>query len=152
MYKTIVSFLLILTVCIANVSAEPGRWEKNISGEGWQLWLDKDAEWVDDDLYLAPFDISLLPLNPPSCGWDDLHAMENKLVTVPGTVEQYYWSGNGNPVGRAGDYRGVSWWSTTFQLDRSLKGKQIILSFVSVNLRAEVYVNNKLVFGFSDIA
>ncbi|MBN1294918.1 MAG: hypothetical protein JXB48_23985, partial [Candidatus Latescibacteria bacterium] len=63
---------------------------------------------------------------------------------VPGTVEQYHWQDNGNPVGEAGDYRGVSWWSTTFSLDRSLSGKRILLKFDSVVLRAEVFVNRKL--------
>ena len=44
-----------------------------------------------------------------------------------------------------GDYIGVSWWSKKFQLDENLKGKRITLAFQSVNLRAEVFVNGKLV-------
>ena len=64
---------------------------------------------------------------------------------MPGTVEEHFWGANGNPFGIAGDYRGVSWWSMTFPLDASMKGKCITIAFRSVNLRAEVFVNRRLV-------
>jgi len=144
--RRIVLFTLFLSLFnVSLVAAAPGRWEMKVSGEGWRLWLDKEAEWIDDDLYLPPVDVSALPVNPPTCGWDGLDAADGRIVSVPGTVEEYYWSANGNPVGRAGDYRGVSWWSTTFRLPPELRGKKIIIAFESVNLRAEVFVNRKLV-------
>jgi len=59
-------------------------------------------------------------------------------------VEEHFWGANGNPIGVAGDWRGVSWWSATFLLDSELRGKRITLRFESVNLRAEVFVNRKL--------
>lgn len=124
--------------------ALPGRWENELSGEGWRLWLDENAEWKNDPVYMPPVDISLLPEKPPSCGWDDLERLSDKSVSVPGTVEEYFWGANGNPIGIAGDYRGVSWWSRTFELDSSLKGKRIALAFDSVNLRAEIFVNRTL--------
>ncbi|MFC1540875.1 sugar-binding domain-containing protein [Candidatus Latescibacterota bacterium] len=128
-----------------DIYADPGRWEQTISGDEWELWLDKDAEWIEDELFVKPPDISRLPMNPPSCGWDSFDKIIKKTVEVPGTVEQYYWSENGNPVGRAGDYRGVSWWSKSFHAGQSLKGKKILIAFESVNLRAEVFVNHRLV-------
>jgi beta-galactosidase len=150
--KCIVAALFVLTVFVSHADAEPGRWEKDISGatgatgSGWSLWLDRDADWKEDTLYLPPVDVGSLPVNPPTCGWDRLgKAPGSKDVTVPGTVEGYFWSDNGNPNGIAGDFRGVSWWSRTFAVDSSLSGKQITLAFDSANLRAEVYVNKKLV-------
>jgi len=144
--RRIVLFSLFLSLFgVSLVAAAPGRWETKVSGEGWRLWLDKEAEWIDDELYLPPVDVSAVPVNPPTCGWEGLDAADGRIVSVPGTVEEYYWSANGNPVGRAGDYRGVSWWSTTFRLPRELRGKRIIIAFESVNLRAEVFVNRKLV-------
>ncbi|MCE5248646.1 hypothetical protein LLG96_00350 [bacterium] len=128
----------------ALVSAAPGRWEKEISGKGWRLWLDRKAEWMNDTIYLPPVNVGSLPVNPPTCGWDKLNSI-GKSVSVPGTVEEYYWDANGNPVGEAGDYRGVSWWSTSFTLEPGLKGKRIVLKFKSAVLRAEVFVNRKLV-------
>jgi len=133
-----------LLLCVFHAGAEPGRWEYELSGEGWRLWLDREAEWIDDDIYMPPVDVSALPVNFPTCGWEKLHAVSDKIVDVPGTVEEHFWGANGNPVGVAGDYRGVSWWSTTFTLDPSLSGKRIILAFDSVVLRAEVFVNRKL--------
>ncbi len=145
MKKTLLILVPLLLFSALAANAAPGRIERTISGEGWKLWLDKEAEWIDDDLYLPPLDIDRIPENPPTCGWDELYAIESLDVSVPGTVEQYCWSENGNFVGRAGDYRGVSWWSTEFTLDRSMQGKRILLDFECANLRAEVYVNGKLV-------
>jgi len=143
--KTIILFLLGFFLFSSFVTAAPGRWEKELSGDGWQLWLDREAQWIDDDIYLPPVDVSSIPVNPPTGGWDKFDSVDRKTVAVPGTVEEYYWSANGNPVGTAGDYHGVSWWRTTFHLDSGLKGKKIVLQFESVNLRAEVFVNRKLV-------
>jgi beta-galactosidase len=125
--------------------ASPGRWETMLSGDNWKLWLDKSAQWINDDIYMPPVNLATIPVNPPSCGWDNLGDTFDKKVTVPGTVEGYFWGANGNPIGIAGDYRGVSWWSTSFRLDPALKGKKIHINFESVNLRAEVFVNRKLV-------
>ncbi|MFC1538360.1 glycoside hydrolase family 2 protein [Candidatus Latescibacterota bacterium] len=140
------AMLIVLFLCVQNADADPGRWEMDISGDGWSLWLDRDADWKDDELYLPPVDVSALPVNPPTCGWERLGKVSGgKDVSVPGTVEEYFWSANGNPNGIAGDYRGVSWWSRTFTLDGSLRGKRITLAFDSVNLRAEIFLNNRLV-------
>ncbi|MFC1650211.1 glycoside hydrolase family 2 protein [Candidatus Latescibacterota bacterium] len=144
--KILYFIVLCFTISVISVSAAPGRWEKEISGDGWKLWLDHAAEWSNDDIYLPPVDVSSLPVNPPTCGWDKLDAECERIVTVPGTVEEYFWGEIGGvepDVG--GDYRGVSWWSTTFSLDPDLKGKKIVICFESVNLRAEIFVNKKLV-------
>ena len=144
-----ISFILLVSFFIIpaaqDAAAQSGRWEQELSGDGWKLWLDRYADWTNDTLYLPPVTVSTIPAIPPTCGWENLDASYHKKVTVPGTVEEHFWSANGNPNGTAGDYRGVSWWSRTFRLDPSLKGKRIILAFDSVNLRAEVFLNRKLV-------
>ena len=133
--------LIIISTCLF---AQEGRWEKELSGENWKLWLDPTALWYDDDIYLPPFNVSTLPVNPPSCGWNKFEQVEKLDVHVPGTVEEHYWGEIGGAIpDTGGDYIGVSWWSTTFELDRSLKDKRITIYFESVNLRAEVFVNGK---------
>ncbi|MDP2982915.1 MAG: glycoside hydrolase family 2 TIM barrel-domain containing protein [Candidatus Latescibacter sp.] len=141
--KLIVSSLLFLLSGVLLAAAAPGRYEKELSGEGWRLFLDKNADWKNDPVFMPPVNVSTLPVNPPACGWDDLERKCDKVVSVPGTVEEHFWGVNGNPIGVAGDWRGVSWWSTTFLLDSELRGKRITLRFESVNLRAEVFVNRK---------
>ncbi|MBT4483891.1 MAG: beta-glycosidase, partial [Candidatus Latescibacteria bacterium] len=136
---------IIFQLSIFSVSAEPGRFEQELSGDGWKLWIDREAEWINDDIYMPPVNISSLPVNPPTCGWDKLNSSTDKVIAVPSTVEEHFWSYNGNPWGEAGDYRGVSWWSTTFKVDSDLKGKRINIVFESVVLRAEVFLNGKLV-------
>src|SRR5262249_31761852 len=54
------------------------------------------------------------------------------------TVEGYFWD-------ELGDYIGVSWWSRWFSLPAELAGRRLILQFESVRLRAEVFVNQRLV-------
>ncbi|MFA6470561.1 MAG: sugar-binding domain-containing protein [Candidatus Latescibacterota bacterium] len=138
-------FIILFVLSTYLASATPGRWETMLSGDNWKLWLDKNAQWINDDIYLPPVKLATVPVNPPTCGWDNLGSTSDKKVTVPGTVEEYCWGANGNPIGIAGDFRGVSWWTTSFKLDKTLKGKKIFINFESVNLRAEVFINRKLV-------
>lgn len=144
LYRNVLFSLFALMLTAGGISAAPGRVVMDLSGDNWQLWLDKRADWMNDSLFMPPVDISKVPVNPPTCGWNRLTTIGEKAA-VPGTVEEYHWADNGNPFGNAGDYRGVSWWSTTFTLDQSLRGKNITLTFDSVVLRAEVFVNEKLV-------
>jgi beta-galactosidase len=140
----LISFLILLSDMS---SAQIGRWEKELSDKNWTLWLDHAAIWYNDEVYLPPVNVAILPVNLPTCGWDKLH-INNSLetVSVPGTVEEHYWGAIGGAVQDTnGNYVGVSWWSKKFHLDESLKGKGITLFFQSVNLRAEVFVNGKLV-------
>ena len=137
--------LSMAAVIISGCSGKSARWEQELSGDGWKLYLDREATWQQDILYLPPVDLSGIPVNPPTCGWEELHTGEEKKVEVPGTVEGYYWSVPDSDGNLTGDYRGISWWSTTFEVPSRMEGKRLILAFQSVNLRAEVFVNKKLV-------
>lgn len=142
--SSFLTVVILLIVGVISSFAAPGRFEQELSGPAWRIWLDRSAQWIDDDLFLPPVNIASLPVNLPTGGWENLDKSFNRTVSVPGTVEEYFWSANGNPTGIAGDYRGVSWWSTTFRAAPALRGKRIFLAFESVNLRAEVFVNCKL--------
>jgi len=123
-----------------SASASQPRVEMDLSGPDWKLWQDKGAEWENDELFSPPIDIAKLPLNLPTGGWDLLNS--NALaVSVPGTVEEYLHPGNGP----AGDIKGVSWWTRKFKIPESGSLRHIVLHFDAVRLRAEVFVNHKLV-------
>ena len=121
------------------VPVQAQRMETDLSGTGWNLWLDKKAEWKNDTLYLPPVDLKSLPANLPTGGWQALSAASGKAVSVPGTVEEYLWDEIG------GDYQGVSWWWRDLTLPAAAAGKRLILQFESVRLRAEVFLNGELV-------
>ncbi|MFC1607378.1 glycoside hydrolase family 2 protein [Candidatus Latescibacterota bacterium] len=146
-YKFIFSAVLSIVFLIAGtIQATPGRYEQTLSGPGWKLWLDHNAVWANDDVYMPPVDVSVLPVNPPTCGWGKLDGKTDKVVDVPGTVEQHYWGAIGGAIPDVGgDYRGVSWWSRSFSLPASQRGKRVTIAFTAVNLRAEVFVNRKFV-------
>ena len=124
--------------------------------DAWHLWLDTQAPWQNDKLYL-PEDVNLaqLPVNPPTGGWDVLTDQAGLAVTLPGTVEEHYWgkpplptANPDNPasvVGLNSPYKGVSWWYRNFTPPALQPGERLVFSFPGAHLRAEVYVNGHLV-------
>ena len=110
----------------------------DLSGPGWKLWLDKDAKWESDELFLPPVDVAKLPVNPPTGGWDALSSARD--VSVPGTVEQYLSKGGGPDD----DIKGVSWWVRKIIMPASNTPHRLLLKFEAVRLRSEVFVNHKL--------
>jgi beta-galactosidase len=113
----------------------------DLSEQDWGLYRDFSAVWMNDEIYPPPVDITQLPVNSPSCGWDNLNRNFEKIVHLPATVEEYFWGDNTNDIGMGGDWRGVSWWVTTVDISPQIRGKEVFLDFESVHLRAEVYVN-----------
>jgi hypothetical protein len=127
-----------------------------ISNQGWRLWLDTQASWQNDKLYLPDdVDLSQLPANPPTGGWSQLSDNAGIGVSLPGTVEEHYWGrapahalDPANPkdvVGGNGTYTGVSWWYRSFLPPALKRGERLIFTFPGARLRAEVYVNGVLV-------
>ena len=111
-----------------------------------------------------------LPVHPPAGGWSVLAGAPagSVEVTLPGTVEQHFWGKYGagadgkprpylaeeyryapdDPVPQNGAYFGVSWWWREIEIPASMQGKRIFLHVRGAHLRAEVYLNEKLV-GYS---
>lgn len=123
---------------------------------GWRLWLDPNAAWWDDTLYL-PEDVNLanLPVNPPTGGWATLNDQAGMGVTLPATVEEFYFNktpsrtaASTSPsaiVTAEGYYQGVSWWYRSFTPPSLRPGERLVFYFPAGRLRSEVYVNGKLV-------
>ncbi len=143
-----------------------------IPDDDWRLWIDEKAEWKNDELFL-PEDISWqngvlcgkskpLPVNEPTGGWGLLDHLTGINVTLPTTVEQHYWGKFGtrpytpeeyryaadDPIPQNGAYLGVSWWGRAIHIPIEWKGKRIFLHIRGARLRAEVFLNKKLV-GYS---
>ncbi|HTJ79854.1 MAG TPA: malectin domain-containing carbohydrate-binding protein [Rariglobus sp.] len=124
--------------------------------DAWHLWLDTKAEWKNDPLFLPDeVDLAKMPVNAPTGGWQTLSDQAGIPVTLPGTVEEYYWGKKPLPTGNPNwppslvdlnsPYLGVSWWYRDFTAPALKAGERLILSFPGARMRAEVYVNNKLV-------
>ena len=112
-----------------------------------------------------------LPMNPPTGGWSVLTPAAGKEILLPTTVEQHFWGKYGSrpytpeeyryaappqnavppaddSIPQNGAYFGVSWWYRTIDIPTSMQGKRIFLHIRGAHLRAEVYLNEKLV-GYS---
>jgi hypothetical protein len=153
-------------------------WPENgtlIPDEGWRLWVDEKAEWKQDAIFL-PEDVAQgtdgvvmgggkpLPVNAPTGGWGLLtgEAAGSIGVTLPSTVEQHFWGkfeqrpykpeeyryAADDPIPQNGAYFGVSWWWREIEIPAAMQGKRIFLHVRGAHLRAEVYLNEKLV-GYS---
>ncbi len=133
--------------------------EVSIPDDGWRLWPDTDAPWKDDELFLPDeADLARLPVHPPTGGWSALNPQQGIPVTLPASVEQYYWGRlSSRPYTpaeyeyaasdrqlRNGAYRGVSWFWRSFDVPESWAGKQVTLHIRGFRQRIEVFVNQKL--------
>lgn len=145
--KTRYIFLIMTVLCAASSWA---RMTVDLSGDGWRLWLDKEADWQNDRLFL-PGDfasVAELPYNPPRMGWKALQSGNGIAVSVPGTLEEYLTeSDQPQPT----DQSGVSWWVRSFKAPKLRKGERAVLHFGSVRHRAEVFIDSTLV-GYDMIA
>lgn len=138
--------LFLVSISLALASPPQKRYEKDLTRQQWKIILDESAQWQNDPLYLPPVDIAKLPVNIPSGGWEMLETSTNVVTTtLPATVEEYFWGKRGSTFGVTGNYLGVSWFTTTFTVPQTLRGKRIVLYFESVRFRAEVFVNKQLV-------
>lgn len=138
-------FWVFYLLCTFSAHAGEGRYTIPLTGGGWSLWLDKEASWQNDRLYLPHeiTDLSLLPVNVPTGGWQTLsHNPDAVPVEVPGTVEEYL-TVTDNP--RPENFRGVSWWYRKITIPADQQKKRFIIYFESVRMRAEVYLDGKLV-------
>jgi len=120
-------------------SATSPRQTISLDGSGWRIWLDENAEWENDSLF-APgeFNLSDLPVNPPTCGWKNLQTLGRPCET-PVCIEQLY--ANGDP---GFFYHGVSWIYRDIQVPSDWKGKIIHLDIARARVRVEIYLNRKL--------
>ena len=138
----------------------------DIPDSGWRLWIDREAAWAKDRIYLpAEADLAALPVNRPSGGWTALWQSKALAVSLPTTVEEHFWSAFGerpytgdeyryaedDPVPQNGAYRGVSWWFREIDVPASVVGQRLMLHLRGARLRAEIYLNEKLV-GYSVMA
>ncbi|MDR0866467.1 MAG: beta-glycosidase, partial [Candidatus Symbiothrix sp.] len=142
--KNFFRYILIVVFCAVDAFAQP-RQTIDLSQSSWNITLDPAAKWENDVLYLPPVNIAELPVNMPTQGWESIFARpDTSGVSVPATVEQYFWGWNGQTFGVTGNYTGVSWFTTTVFIPREWEGKRLTLKVGSVRFRAEIVVNKKL--------
>lgn len=134
----------LLSLC-AHATSPAQRETLDLSGHDWNITLDLDASWENEELHLPPVDVSTLPVRIPSGGWALLEKPQASGVHLPATVEEYLWGWNGETFGVTGNYVGVSWFETTVEVPADWRERRVSIDFEAVRFRAEVFVNHKLV-------
>jgi beta-galactosidase len=141
---------------VASLPNGTGSPDAVVLDDSWRLWLDTKASWQNDKLYLPDeVDLTKLPVNSPTGGWDILTDQVGIAVTLPSTVEEHYWGKDPLPTANPSNlrdkvsldspYKGVSWWYRTFTPPALQPKERLVFSFLGARLRAEVYVNGQLV-------
>jgi hypothetical protein len=160
LYGCIGGSLMVLPILAEGEQADekrlsPSQWNLD---DGWRLWPETNAQWKNDTLYL-PEEVNLaqMPANPPAGGWKTLTDTVGIPVTLPATVEEYYWGKMGlrpyhdeyeyeqSDTGpQNGNYLGVSWWWRNITAPSLADGQRLIITFRGARFRAEVYCNGIL--------
>ena len=92
MVKPLAIISIVFTLIFASSARADVSDAANLDQE-WRLWLDPKAAWQNDALYL-PEEVNLtnLPVNPPTGGWAVLGDQTGIRVSLPATVEEYYFN------------------------------------------------------------
>lgn len=134
----------ILVCLLTSTASAQERLQVDLSNVSWNITLDQEAKWKNDRLYLPPVDISKLPVNLPTGGWNLLDKPDKTGVTLPATVEEHLWGRRGDTFGVNGNYTGVSWFTTKVFIPQEFKNRRIVLNVGSVRFRAEIFINKQL--------
>lgn len=137
--------LLHLLLPLVLAAAPVQRERIDLSDAGWNITLDLDASWENEELHLPPVDVRSLPVRIPTGGWSLLEQPQVRGVQLPATVEEYLWGWNGETFGVTGNYVGVSWFETEVEIPADWAGRHVSIDFEAVRFRAEVFVNHRLV-------
>ena len=78
----------------------------NLTGKGWKVWMDKDASWKNDSLYLPnEIDLMSIPVNLPTCGWNGNgwgyldHFIGDQAVPSKTTISTNSWEVSMDGIG-----------------------------------------------------
>jgi hypothetical protein len=138
MNKTIWIPIIIFGLMLLGCSTE--RETMDLTGTGWKAWIDNEASWQNDKLYLPGeiTNINNLPHNTPTGGWSvlDTAGMD---CHIPATIEELF-SGGVNTW----TYHGVSWFWKDIHIPAAWQGRTVRMVFADTRMRAEVYVNSDL--------
>ncbi|MGC6431162.1 MAG: glycoside hydrolase family 2 TIM barrel-domain containing protein [Jejuia sp.] len=140
----ILSFLLVaFSPSIYGQKAKKNQDEREhiqLSNTAWYAQLDEDAQWQNDTLYLpSEVELSKIPVNPPTEGWQNLYKNKTVKTDIPVSIEELFSKGINSYA-----YHGVSWlWCDTF-IPENWKGKYISFDVEKARLRIEIYINEQL--------
>ena len=133
------NYLLILTL-FSTLAIAQTRESIDLSQLKWYAQLDEKAEWEYDDLYLpSEVNLSQMPVNAPTVGWQKLYEDKSVATQLPVTMEELFSQGINSYT-----YHGVSWLYCEVNVPQNWKGQYISFDVEKARMRMEIYINEKL--------
>ena len=129
------SLLIMLLALVVSCSHKYNSDILELSFYQWNQWPDEDADWNAGPGFDQSDDLSGIPSNPPTCGWEVLHRGNGNLVRIPAVLT---------------DHVGVSWYHCRFTLPEVWEARKIILRFEGAGPEVEVYLNEALLSYFRE--
>ena len=138
--RTRILMLLCMFAAVMQTSTANERTVINLSGKGWFLWQDKDADWKNEVPQMNLTDALKQSVPSPTKGWDVLMSRQALPVRIPGTAEEFLQE----TPGPEGDITGVTWWTRKVDMPTFKNGQRVVLRFAAVRLRAEIFIDRQL--------
>src|SRR5512135_2573014 len=142
-----------LSTCTSQKSTDPQ--EKILLQNNWAIQSSKDVKAAGSEISSSSFTpADWYPATVPSTVLGTLVA--NKVYPDPyyGTNFESlpgYVSGNQRDMPEASPFRVPWWYRTVFALPADVKGRNIFIKFHSINYKANIWLNGKLVADTSKI-
>lgn len=125
MKNTVLPFLFLLLGLAAACSHKFDSSVLDLNFYQWNLWPDSEATSQE---------------NAPSCGWEELHRGNGKLVRIPAMSGDHFPNEDGT---------NVFWFHCRFTLPEDWEEKEVILRFAGVGPMAKAYLNEIPIGSFS---
>jgi len=115
MFKICLAAMALL--CLAGCSHKFDSNVLDLNFYHWNLWHDREASLEDE---------------APSCGWEELHRGNGKLVRIPALIRDQYPGEQG---------AGIYWYHCRFTLPENWEDREIAFRFEGIGPILEVYLN-----------
>lgn len=112
---------------------------------GWHIWPEEKVNWEEEELHSPTSSYEAYRVNVPGPGWEAFISETTEEFQLPAIVEDHPGAIDLTSAGVSNEFSGISWFYTFIDIPRTWRKKQIILQFEGVEMKAEVYLNERLV-------
>ena len=140
------SFRLLCLLTLATfTSVAHSQQTIDISDYGWYISIEKDVDWTQEWIVSPDIPPEDVDASPPSEGWTSFQNDISEDILLPSIIEDHIWNRDDLEFEKNGEFQGIAWYYTFFDIPSYWRKKKIFLRFEKVEMKAELYLNEQLV-------